>query len=225
MIIRYIFRGLLVISVLVLIAYLLRDVLDQSWVDQHVRDKGLAGEVVFVCLCGLLAGAGLSRQVIAFLAGYGFGFSKGVLLAMLAVVSGCIITFNVARLLLRGFLMKRYSGRIHQVDGFIRDNTFSTTLMVRLLPLGSNWMFNLAAGVSSVRCLPFFLGSALGYLPQMMIFSLVGSGARVDQFWQIAIAVVLLMVAVLLGVYLYRKFHGEMLHVSEVDTHNGPTAG
>ena len=125
---------------------------------------------------------------------------------MLAVVSACIITFYIARLSLRGFLLKYYSERIHRVDGFIRENTFSTTLMVRLLPLGSNWIFNFAAGVSGVRSLPFFLGSALGYLPQMLIFSLVGSGARLDQFWQIAIAMAMFVVAALLGVYLYRKF-------------------
>ena len=206
MTIRLIFRGLLVIVALVLAAYLLRDVLDQSWVDEHVRDKGLAGEVFFVGLCALLASVGLSRQIIAFLAGYGFGFPKGVLLAMLAVVAGCIITFWVARLFLRGFLLERYSERIRRVDEFIRDNTFSMTLSVRLLPLGSNWMFNLAGGVSGVHCMPFLLGSALGYLPQMMIFSLVGSGAQVDQFWQIAIAMVMLVIAVVIGTYLYRKY-------------------
>ncbi len=207
MVMRFIFRGLLVVIVLVLAAYLLRDVLDQAWVDEYVRDRGLAGELLFVGVCTLLASVGLSRQIIAFLAGYGFGFSKGVLLAMLAVVAGCIITFTIARLLLRGFLLQRYSARIRRVDEFIRENTFSMTLLVRLLPLGSNWMFNIAAGVSGVRSLPFFLGSALGYLPQMMIFSLVGSGARVDQFWQIGIAVVMLAGAVVLGVYLYRKYH------------------
>ncbi len=206
MTIRLIFRGLLAIVALVLVAYLLRDVLDQSWVDEHVRDKGLAGEVFFVGLCALLASVGLSRQIIAFLAGYGFGFPKGVLLAMLAVVAGCIITFWVARLFLRGFLLERYSERIRRVDEFIRDNTFSMTLSVRLLPLGSNWMFNLAGGVSGVHCTPFLLGSALGYLPQMMIFSLVGSGAQVDQFWQIAIAMVMLVIAVVIGTYLYRKY-------------------
>ena len=119
---------------------------------------------------------------------------------MLAVVSGCIVTFCIARLLLRGFLLKRYSSRIRRVDEFIRDNTFSMTLLIRLLPLGSNWMFNIAAGVSGVRSIPFFLGSALGYLPQMIIFSLVGSGARVDQFWQVAIAMAMFVAAAVLGV-------------------------
>ncbi len=227
MVMRFIFRGLLAIIVLVLAAYLLRDVLDQAWVDRYVRDRGLAGEVLFVGICALLAGAGLSRQVIAFLAGYGFGFSQGVLLAMLAVVTGCIITFSIARLFLRGFLLKRYSERIRRVDEFIRENTFSMTLLIRLLPLGSNWMFNIAAGVSGVRSLPFFLGSALGYLPQMMIFSLVGGGARVDQFWQIAIAIAMLVVAVVLGAYLYRKYLKDRTPGLELEskpvTRNGST--
>ena len=223
MVVRYILRGLLVIVALVLVAYLLRDVLDQSWVDTHVRDKGLAGEVFFVGLCALLASVGLSRQIIAFLAGYGFGFPKGVLLAMLAVVAGCIITFWVARLFLRGFLLERYSERIRRVDEFIRDNTFSMTLSVRLLPLGSNWMFNLAGGVSGVHCTPFLLGSALGYLPQMMIFSLVGSGAQVDQFWQIAIAMVMLVIAVVIGTYLYRKYTSS--RSASIERENGAGGG
>ena len=50
MTIRLIFRGLLVIVALVLVAYLLRDVLDQAWVDTHVRDRGLAGALFFVGL-------------------------------------------------------------------------------------------------------------------------------------------------------------------------------
>jgi len=225
MVIRVIFSGLLVISALPLVTWLLRDVLDQAWVDSYVRDRGLVGELVFVGLCTLLASIGLSRQVIAFLAGYGFGFNKGVLLAMLAVVSGCIVTFCIARLLLRGFLLKRYSSRIRRVDEFIRDNTFSMTLLIRLLPLGSNWMFNIAAGVSGVRSIPFFLGSALGYLPQMIIFSLVGSGARVDQFWQVAIAMAMFVAAAVLGVYLYRKFLKDRPLLGEPGARNGPATG
>jgi len=85
-------------------------------------------------------------------------------------------------------------------------------LLIRLLPLGSNWMVNIAAGVSGVRSVPFFTGSALGYVPQMLIFSLVGSGARVDRFWQVAIAMVLFVIAAFLGGYLYRKYrHGKTL--------------
>jgi uncharacterized membrane protein YdjX (TVP38/TMEM64 family) len=179
---QFIFRGLVVIVVLVLVSYLLGDVLDQAWIDTHVRERGVPGGLLFVVAGWLLASAGLSRQVIAFLSGYGFGFLPGVLLAMLAVVA------------------------------VIDENTFTMAVVIRLLPLGSNWMVNIAAGASGVRSVPFFLGSALGYIPQMLIFALVGSGTRVDQFWQVAIAMAMLVVAVVLGVWLYRKYrHGKAL--------------
>ena len=127
------------------------------------------------CLCWY-AVYWLSRQVVAFLGGYAFGFVHGFILAMLAVVAACIITFTVSRFLLRSFLLRHFSERIRQVDGFLQENTFTMALLIRLLPLGSNWMVNIAAGVSGVRSVPFFTGSALGYVPQMLIFSLVGSG-------------------------------------------------
>jgi len=193
---RFIFRGLLVMVILVLITWLLKDVLDQGWIDAQIRDSGAAGVLLFVLTCCLLGSVGLSRQVIAFLGGYAFGFSQGFVLSMVAVVAACITTFYVSRFLLRSYLERRFSVRIRQLD---------MALLVRLLPLGSNWMINIGAGVSSVRKLPFFLGSALGYIPQMLIFSLVGSGTRVDQFWQVAIAMALFVLAASLGMVLYRK--------------------
>ena len=129
---------------------------------------------------------------------------------MLAVVMACIITFTVSRFLLRRLLWQHFSARIRQVDAFLHDNTFTMALLIRLLPLGSNWMVNIAAGVSGVRSVPFFLGSTLGYVPQMLIFSLVGSGTRVDRFWQVSIAMAMFVIATFLGTYLYRQYrHGK----------------
>ncbi len=214
---RFIFRGLLVIVALVLIAYLLKDVLDQQWVDAQIRGQGAVGELLFVLVCALLGSIGLSRQVIAFLGGYAFGVGYGFVLSMLAVVAACMTTFYVSRFFLRAFMWRHFSKRIRQVDNFIRDNTFMMALLIRLLPLGSNWMVNIAAGVSGVRSVPFFTGSALGYMPQMLIFSLLGSGARVDEFWQVVLAMVLFVIAAIIGGYLYRKYRRGKLLPRAVD--------
>jgi len=215
---RIIFRGLLVIVSLLLIGYLLKDVLDQQWVDQQIRGQGPVGELLFVLVCTLLGSVGLSRQVIAFLGGYAFGVGYGFALSLLAVVAACITTFYVSRFFLRAFMWRHFSERIRRIDNFIRDNTFMMALLIRLLPLGSNWMVNIAAGVSGVRSMPFFSGSALGYMPQMLIFSLLGSGARVDEFWQVVLAVVLFVVAAIIGVYLYRKYRRGKLQPLAVDS-------
>jgi uncharacterized membrane protein YdjX (TVP38/TMEM64 family) len=205
MLARTIFRGLLLMVALVLVAWLLKDVLDEDWIDAQVRDRGASGVLLFVLVCCLLGSVGLSRQLIAFLGGYAFGFSQGLVLSTLAVVGACVTTFHVSRGLLRSWLQGKIPVRVQQVDRFLQENTFTMALLLRLLPLGSNWMINVAAGVSSVQSLPFFLGSILGYLPQMLIFSLLGSGTRVDRFSQVAIAMALFVGAVVLGIMLYRK--------------------
>jgi uncharacterized membrane protein YdjX (TVP38/TMEM64 family) len=218
---RIILPGLVVIAVLFTSGYLLGDVIDRNWINTHVHGRGLAGELLFVAVGGLLAGIGLSRQVIAFAGGYGFGFPGGALLGTLAALLGCLLSFYVSRLLGRSWLTRHYSARIRKVDNFIYANPFSMTLLIRLLPLGSNWMVNLAAGMSGVRPLPFFLGSALGYLPQMLVFALIGSGTRVGQFWQVAIAGVLFVVAALLGVYLYRRYRQGGVWAAAIDHEPG----
>ena len=207
-----IIRGLVFVAALVAIGYLLGGVLDRAWVDTHVRGRGITGELLFVVAGALLISAGLSRQVVAFLGGYAFSFPAGTLLALVATVAGCITTFYYARLLCSSFVSRRYAGHIREVDNFIRENTFSMTLLFRLLPVGSNLMVNLAAGVSSVRGTPFFSGSLLGYIPQTLVFALIGSGTSVDQHWQVAVAVAMFIASAMLGIYLYRKHrHGKTL--------------
>lgn len=206
---RVILSGLVLIAVLVMLAWLLRDVIDERWIDTWVRGRGLRGELLFIAAGALLASLGLSRQVLAFLGGYSFGFLPGVVMSMIAVVAGCVITFNVSRHFLQARVRRRFSERVDRIDGFLGDNTFTATLMFRLLPAGSNFLLNVAAGASGVRSVPFFLGSALGYMPQMLVFSLVGSGIRVSETWQVVIAMALFVLAAVMGVVLYRKYRGD----------------
>lgn len=199
-------RGLLVIAAFIVAGHLAGEMLDTSWVDSYIRGKGPSAGLLFVAAGGLLASIGMSRQIIAFLGGYAFGFMSGALLGLLATVAGCITTFYISRRcgcsLVAGFCSRRFG----KVSEYIHDNTFSMSLLIRLLPAGSNFLVNLAAGVSGVRSLPFFFGSALGYIPQMLVFSLIGSGTSVDQSWQIAVAIVLFGVSAMLGVSLYCKY-------------------
>lgn len=201
-----ILRGMLLVILLVLASSLLGDVLDRDWIDTRIRGQGLAGQGLFVIVACLLMSLGLSRQLVAFLAGYGFGFTPGLVLSMLAVTGACMLTFTLSRRVLRGLFLQHFSARIRSIDRFIRDHTFSVTLLFRLLPVGSNWMVNIAAGASDVRSLPFFLGSVLGYVPQMLVFALVGSGSRLGQFWQVGIAMALLVAAAALGYWLFARY-------------------
>ncbi|WP_256604832.1 TVP38/TMEM64 family protein [Pseudomonas sp. 57B-090624] len=211
---RVVLKGLGLILSLALIGYLfdssdLGNAINEAWIDAHIRDRGLPGILLFLAMGALFTMVGLPRQIIAFLAGYAFGLLSGTLLGAAAALFGCLITFLYARLFGRGVLHRRLGRRAARFDRFIQQNPFSMTLLIRLLPVGSNVLTNLAAGISSIRLVPFLAASFVGFLPQTLVFTLVGSGINVAPAARIGTAICLFVISALLGGYLYHRHrHG-----------------
>lgn len=207
---KVLIRGFVVIATLLAAGYLLRAlesgaVLDAGWIDTAIRGHGIKGDLVFIAAVALATAVGMPRQVVSFLGGYGFGFLSGSGLALTGSIMGCMLAFYYARFVGRAFVASRYPDKVRRIDAFLHEHTFTMTLIVRLLPVGSNAVTNLAAGVSSVRARPFLSGSAIGYLPQTVIFALMGSGIAIDPTLRIGVGVVLFVASSVLGVYLYRN--------------------
>jgi uncharacterized membrane protein YdjX (TVP38/TMEM64 family) len=180
-----------------------------AWVDASIRDEGLWGELVFVLVGAALTAAGVPRQTVAFLGGYAFGALLGVALGLAAQLLGCAAAYGWARLLGRDWAERRLAGRYGHRLRPLRDalaaNPFEATLALRLLPVGNNLALNLLAGMAGLRPLAFLAGSALGYLPQTVVFALLGKGIRVEGAWQLGLAGVLLVVSVAIGLWLLRR--------------------
>ncbi len=212
---RRLLKGLLLILLLVGLGWLMQSgafglLPDKAWIDDMVRDQGAKGGLLFIVVAALFASVGLPRQVVAFLGGYAFGFIDGTALALLAVLLGCVLSFSYGRMA-KGFLgVSGIPERFRRVAAFVHEHTFTTTLVIRLLPAGSNLLLNLAAGLGGVQALAFFAGSAIGYIPQTLIFSLLGSGVGVDPALRIGVGVLLFLVSGLLGMQLYRRYRGHV---------------
>lgn len=182
--------------------------LDANWVDTEIRGQGLAGLAIYVALGALTVGVGLPRQMVCFLGGYAFGLAEGLALAELASIIGCAGCFSYARLLGRDLVRHRFAERLAKLDEFLHDQPLTMTMLVRFLPVGNNLLTNLLAGVSSVRAIPFLIGSLIGYLPQTAIFALLGSGVHVQPVWRTAISVTLFLLSGVMGLSLYRRLRG-----------------
>lgn len=191
-----------------------------AWVDRHVRDEGLLGEALFVAAAALGTAVGVPRQVAAFLGGYAFGTVLGTGLALAGQLLGCAVAFFWARLVGRGWAERRLAGRfghrLRPVRDALAGSPFGATLALRLLPVGNNLALNLLAGMAGLPAGPFLAGSAIGYLPQTVIFALLGKGVRVEGAWQLALSVALLGVSVGLGLWLLRRHRaGQALEAEE----------
>lgn len=221
-------RGIFLILSLMTIGLLLKQtgiahVFEREWIDSHIRGQaGFAGELLFLSLGMLVTAVGMPRQMVAFLGGYAFGVALGVPLAVLAATGGCVLTFFYARLFGRHFVRKLFPAKLESFDQFVRGHPFSMTVLMRLLPVGSNLVTNLIAGVSRIPRPSFFLGSMVGYLPQTLIFALAGSGLTMDSRWQLGFSVLLFIISGLLGVHLYRRMrHGRSI-AKELETTADP---
>ena len=204
-------KGLLMLALLVAVGFLMKltplgDFFERKAIDGLVKDQGIRGEFLYVAAGALVTAVGFSRQAVAFMGGYAFGTIYGTCLSVLAVATGCAITFCYARFFARESIASKFSDRIRGVDEFLNENPFVMTLLIRFLPVGSNLLTNLAAGVSSVSGAVFVVASAIGYVPQMAIFALVGSGVHLDTGFGIGLSIILFIASGLLGVHLYRKY-------------------
>jgi len=204
-------RGFVLIALLIGLGYLVKvtglyGLLDETWIDEQIRDKGLTGDVLFLAAGMMMTALGFPRQAVSFLGGYGFGFGEGTALALGSTVLGCTLAFYFARLVGRAYVLGLFSDRIRRLDYFLHDHPFSTALLLRLLPAGSNLVTNLAAGVSGVRALPFIAGSGLGFIPQTVIFALLGSGIHLDPVLRISAGIVLFLFSGMIGVILFQRY-------------------
>jgi uncharacterized membrane protein YdjX (TVP38/TMEM64 family) len=217
-------RPVLLTLGLVAAGFALRDL----GLDARIAAAGENGPLAYLAAGALACAFGVPRQVVAYAGGLAFGFWPGAALALLAEALGCAANFFTARRLARRWAerwLRRsgnngsgdggsadgspgiggLGGRLDRLDRFLSARTFTATLTLRLLPLGSNIALNLLAGVSGVAAGPFLLASVLGYIPQTAVFALLGGGVRVSQGVQIALAAALFAISIGMGVLLLRR--------------------
>ena len=220
---RFVIRLTLLAVIILLVNHALDtipgiDAFNRDWIDAHTRNNGLNGIIGFIALCSLFMSVGAPRQLMALLGGYAFGFVEGTIYATLAAGISCAATFLLARLYAKPVLVRLIKNKIARIDAFLALRPITMTVVIRLLPVGNNLLTNLAAGVTSVRLLPFLIGSVLGYLPQMAVFALMGKGLVVNSVSQILISVVLFTLAGSLSVYLFKIYRAERLQPSNRNT-------
>lgn len=192
-------RGLALIGILVLLGWGLdridfNQLMDTGWVGGEVRGRGLAGIAVFAAIGAAVIAVGTPRQLVCFLSGYVGG-----------LVDGTALAFGFMRWIARDWVRRRLGARARRVDDFLGRNPFTAMVLIRFLPVGNNLLTNLAAGVSAMPAGRFILGSAVGFLPQTVVFVLLGSGIRADPAQRIGLSVALLLASATLGVTLYRR--------------------
>jgi uncharacterized membrane protein YdjX (TVP38/TMEM64 family) len=192
---------------------------DRQWLLEQVQGHGATGVLLFLGITTLASALGVPRQLPSFLGGYAFGWFWGTLLATFGISLACALDFSVARYLGRDFVLARFGKRAARLDAFLRTGPFRTSLAIRLLPVGHNLLTSMAAGVTSIPARYFILGSAVGYIPQNLVFAIFGDGVGAESATgkaiSIGVSVALLAASAWLGMSVYRAFKREGMDLEE----------
>jgi uncharacterized membrane protein YdjX (TVP38/TMEM64 family) len=161
-------------------------------------DQGdLWAEVLFLPITAMLVAAGAPRLVFYCLGGVTFGFWKGLLLAQVGTLAGAYATYLCVRWGGRAWVNDWFSRRPSVQKVLAIQPSVWSVLMVRQLPVGGV-VINVGLGLSPVRTMAFLAGSFLGFLPQGIAVTLVGSGLVEDHAWeavaQLAVAAVVVLI-------------------------------
>ena len=160
---------------------------------------------VYALLTAGLSCLAVPRQILSFAGGFALGAVWGAVFATVGTTLGCALAFLFSRTLGRKRVERRFGPKLARWNRALSRSPFLTGLVLRLLPTGNNLVFSLLAGVSRIAALPFITGSCLGYLPQNIVFSLLGSGISVDPHMRFALSAVLFVFAALLTTLLYKR--------------------
>jgi len=175
-----------------------------SW-GASLQSAGVPGMAVFLVAGMLATSVGLPRQLAAFIGGLSYGVWAGLALSLIAALAGCVLTVLVSKRFLAGYVAGRFPKPIAILDNLVSSDLFLKVLVLRLQPLGTNLLSNVCIGFTSASLSKYVAASAVGYIPQMLVFSLLGAGVRVGSNAQLTLSIILMVISVLLGIWLYRR--------------------
>ena len=183
--------------------------LDLDSLKQYILSYGaLAPIISFVLMLVQSVAAPLPAFLITFANAALFGWVWGAVLSWSSAMAGAALCFFIAKFLGRDVverLTSKYA--IDSIDEFFDKYGKYTILVCRLLPFISFDIVSYAAGLTSMKFLPFFIATGIGQLPATIVYSYVGG--MLTGGTKLFVTGLLILFALTIVIYMLRKIYNE----------------
>jgi uncharacterized membrane protein YdjX (TVP38/TMEM64 family) len=129
----------------------------------------------FVAAYTIGASIGLPATPFTFTGAALFGPVLGSLLNWLGATLGATGSFLLARVLGHGAMAHMIRRRVPDMHDLVAEHGFATVLRLRLIPVFPYNALNLGAGLAGMRLAPYFYATALGLIPAVILYSILGA--------------------------------------------------
>lgn len=173
---------------------------------EGINRYGALAPLIFILSVAVLVCIGMPRLLLCTLGGMLFGFYQGLLYSVTGTIIGSYIVFSVVRLIGRTFIVNRYP-KLNNFTKLIERGGIPGVILARQIPI-HGMVMNLILGLSTVKQSDFLIGSAIGFIPEAIPFTLIGTGVKQGSLAK-SIAYIVTAVVILAALWLGLKIWTE----------------
>lgn len=173
--------------------------------ENYIRSLGLWGYFAYFLLCGIATFFFTPRQLLSLVAGYFYGVFPAVVMVSFGAGLGCLLSMGYGNFLAGNFFRTKMKSRVQCLENIFARSTFWTALGIRILPVGSNTLLNMVVGATKIPFWSFWAGSVLGYIPQNLIFALLGRAGKTENDMTVLFSACLYVLLFLAGFLIVKK--------------------
>ncbi|KAE9620145.1 hypothetical protein Lal_00019830 [Lupinus albus] len=164
------------------VSYIYRDQINSllNYFSIFIQGYGLAGYALFVAVYAALEILAIPAIPLTMSAGLLFGPLVGTIIVSISGTVAASASFLIARYFARDRILKLVKGnkKFLAIDKAIGENGFRVVTLLRLSPLLPFSLGNYLYGLTSVKFIPYVLGSWLGMLPGSWAYVSAGAFGR-----------------------------------------------
>lgn len=165
------------------VSYLYREQINDFLIQfsDFIEGYGAAGYALFIAVYAGLEILAIPAIPLTMSAGLLFGTLTGTIIVSISGTIAATAAFLIARYLARDRILKLAEGnkKFLAIDKAIGENGFRIVTLLRLSPLLPFSLGNYLYGLTSVKLVPYILGSWLGMLPGTWAYVSAGAVGRV----------------------------------------------
>jgi uncharacterized membrane protein YdjX (TVP38/TMEM64 family) len=137
-----------------------------------------------------------------------FGTTQGLCISLTGGMAGTMGLFFLSRYGFRDFAQRKLIKypKVQHYERFLDQNSFMAVLTCRLIPVIPALVFNIICGLSKVNWLTFFIASAIGKIPNILILSYAGASFTDNKLFSFGLYGLYVVVVFLINfVIVYRR--------------------
>ncbi|MEA5504380.1 TVP38/TMEM64 family protein [Halotia wernerae UHCC 0503] len=149
--------------------------IDPTQIEVWLKSAGIWAPIIYIFLYIVATVLILPSTALNLTGGAIFGPVLGILWTSLAAIIAAIVSFTFTRTVGREAVAKRLAGKWQAMDAEVYRGGLFYIFAIRLVAIMPYGLVNFTAGLTSVSFKDYVLGTALGTVPGVLPFVLLGS--------------------------------------------------